>query len=126
MYVINLQKYLETSIHSLFLKSHLCNTFRQENPLDHHIFSDEPLTIEVCKATKFLDCEYDVIERYPMRSKPRGLVLIITNIYYESSYENPRFSAKHDNNNLKKLFEEMGFTVDTYQNLTGQVKYKYI
>ncbi|KYQ46999.1 Caspase Nc [Trachymyrmex zeteki] len=93
---------------------------KQENPLDHHIFSDEPLTIEVCKATKFLDCEYDVIERYPMRSKPRGLVLIITNIYYESSYENPRFSAKHDNNNLKKLFEEMGFTVDTYQNLTGQ------
>ncbi|XP_018375507.1 PREDICTED: caspase Dronc-like isoform X1 [Trachymyrmex cornetzi] len=98
--------------------------FRQENPLDHHIFSDEffsePLTIEVCRATKFLDCEYDLIERYPMRSKPRGLVLIITNIYYELSYEKPRFSAKHDNNNLKKLFEEMGFTVVTYLNLTGQ------
>ncbi|KYN10178.1 PREDICTED: caspase Dronc-like isoform X2 [Trachymyrmex cornetzi] len=97
---------------------------KQENPLDHHIFSDEffsePLTIEVCRATKFLDCEYDLIERYPMRSKPRGLVLIITNIYYELSYEKPRFSAKHDNNNLKKLFEEMGFTVVTYLNLTGQ------
>ncbi|KAG5319858.1 DRONC Caspase, partial [Acromyrmex heyeri] len=97
---------------------------KQENPLDHHIFSDEffsePLIIEVCKATKFLDCEYDLIERYPMRSKPRGLVLIITNIYYELSYEKPRLSAKHDNNNLKKLFEEMGFTVVIYLNLTGQ------
>ncbi|XP_018056037.1 PREDICTED: caspase Dronc-like isoform X2 [Atta colombica] len=98
--------------------------FRQENLLDHHIYSDEffsePLIIEVCKATKFLDCEYDLIERYPMRSKPRGLVLIITNIYYELSYEKPRFSAKYDNNNLKKLFEEMGFIVVIYQNLTGQ------
>lgn len=94
-------------------------SFKQEDPLDHHIWSDEPLTIKVRKATRFLDCEYDIIERYPMRSKPRGLVLIITNIYYES-YEKPRFSAKHDNNNLEKLFEEMGFTVVSYGNLTGQ------
>jgi len=56
-----------------------------------------------------------------MRSKPRGLVLIITNIYYESSYDKHRFSAKHDNTNLKKLFEEMGFIVVSYGNLTGQV-----
>lgn len=97
-------------------------SFRQEDPLDHHIFSDEPLTIIVRKATKFLDCEYDVIERYPMRSKPRGLVLIITNIHYESSYERyHRFSAEHDQNNLEKLFEEMGFSVVTDKNLTGQV-----
>lgn len=89
--------------------------------MDHHVFSNEPLTIKVRKATRFLDSEYDVIERYPMRSKPRGLVLIITNIYYESTYEKHRFSAIHDKNNLKKLFEEMGFIVITYGNLTGQV-----
>ncbi|XP_011639443.1 caspase Dronc isoform X2 [Pogonomyrmex barbatus] len=93
---------------------------KQEDPLCHHIWSDEPLTIKVHKATRFLDCEYDVIERYPMRSRPRGLVLIITNIYYELSYEKHRFSAKHDKDNLKKLFEEMGFTVITYRNLKGQ------
>lgn len=105
----------------LLYRRHIYLHFSQEDPLDHHIWSDEPLTIKVRKATKFLDCEYDVIERYPMRSKPRGLVLIITNIYYESSCEKHRFSAKHDKNNLKKLFEEMGFTVVTYGNLTGQV-----
>lgn len=93
--------------------------------MDYLVSSDEPLTIEVRKATRFLDCEYDVIERYPMRSKPRGLVLIITNIYYESTYEKPRYSAEHDKNNLKKLFEEMGFIVVTYGNLTGQV-HKYL
>ncbi|XP_011873537.1 PREDICTED: caspase-1 [Vollenhovia emeryi] len=93
---------------------------RQEDPLTHHIFSDKPLTIQVRKATRFLDCEYDVIERYPMRSKPRGLVLIITNIVYESSDEKHRFSAKHDKDNLEKLFEEMGFIVVTHGNLTGQ------
>ncbi|XP_011703913.1 PREDICTED: caspase Nc isoform X1 [Wasmannia auropunctata] len=96
------------------------NTRQKDPPLDHHIWSDEPLTIKVRKATKFLDCEYDKIERYPMRSKPRGLVLIITNIYYELSYEKPRFSAENDKINLKKLFEEMGFIVVTYGNLTGQ------
>lgn len=54
-----------------------------------------------------------------MRSKPRGLVLIIANIYYYSS--EPRFSAQHDTNNLQTLFEEMGFKVVVYENLTGKV-----
>lgn len=68
-----------------------------------------------------MDREYDNVERYPMRSKPRGIVLIITNIYYNSPAEKPRLSAKHDEDNLKELFEEMGFIVVTKQNLTGQV-----
>ncbi|XP_011168320.1 caspase-1 isoform X2 [Solenopsis invicta] len=99
------------------------SNIKQEDPLDHYnwsSFGDEPLEIKVRKATKFIDRDYENIERYPMRSKPRGLVLIITNIYYESSYEKHRFSAKHDCDNLKKLFEEMGFTVISYGNLTGQ------
>ncbi|KYN04011.1 Caspase Nc [Cyphomyrmex costatus] len=96
------------------------NDTKQENSMTHHTYSEEPLTIKLRKATKFLDRDYDIIERYPMRSNPRGLVLIITNIFYESSCENPRFSAKHDNNNLKELFEEMGFTVFTYFDLKGQ------
>jgi len=97
--------------------------FRQEDHfLSHSIWSDEPLKINLRKATKFLDRDYENVERYPMRSKPRGVVLIITNIYYNSPNEKPRFSAKHDEDNLKELFEKMGFIVVTEQNLTGQVR----
>ncbi|KAF7381139.1 hypothetical protein HZH68_016014 [Vespula germanica] len=55
-----------------------------------------------------------------MRSNPRGLVLIITNIDYNPNIQKPRKSAIHDEINLQKLFEEMGFSVETYSNLTGQ------
>ncbi|KAL6433837.1 hypothetical protein ACFW04_005813 [Cataglyphis niger] len=84
------------------------------------IWSDKPLTIKLRKATRFLDRDYDIIERYPMRSKPRGLVLIIANIYYYSSEDEPRLSAQHDTNNLQTLFEEMGFKVVVHENLTGK------
>lgn len=96
--------------------------FRQEDHLlSHCIWSDKPLKIILRKATQFLDNrEIDDIERYPMRSNPRGIVLIITNIYYNAD-EKPRLSAKHDEDNLKELFEQMGFVVVTTQNLTGQV-----
>ncbi|XP_012214780.1 caspase-3 [Linepithema humile] len=104
------------------------NNLRQEDHFVNHSISDvfvinqsdEPLKIKLIKATEFLDREYDNVERYPMRSKPRGIILIITNIYYNSSDEKPRLSAKHDEDNLKELFEKMGFVVVTRQNLTGQ------
>lgn len=84
--------------------------------------SDEPLKIKLCKATEFLDnCDSDIISRYPMRSNPRGLVLLITNIDYKWAKEKPRLSALHDEENLKELFEQMGFKVIPKQNLTGKV-----
>lgn len=95
---------------------------QENNSFDRpFIWSDKPLTIKLRKATRFLDRDYDIIERYPMRSKPRGLVLIIANIYYYSSEDEPRLSAQHDTNNLQTLFEEMGFKVFVYENLTGKV-----
>lgn len=100
---------------------------KENNSLDKHlIWSDKPLTIRLRKATRFLDRDYDscdIIARYPMRSKPRGLVLIIANIYYYSPEDKPRLSAQHDTNNLQTLFEEMGFKVVVYENLTGKVYY---
>ncbi|XP_029660256.1 caspase Dronc-like isoform X1 [Formica exsecta] len=97
---------------------------QENNSLDKHlIWSDKPLTIRLRKATRFLDRNYDscdIIARYPMRSKPRGLVLIIANIYYYSPEDKPRLSAQHDTNNLQTLFEEMGFKVVVYENLTGK------
>ncbi|EZA52163.1 Caspase-2 [Ooceraea biroi] len=88
--------------------------------MDHIVWSDKPLTIKLSKATRFLDREPCAIQRYPMRSKPRGLVLVISNIYYDSPTEIPRFSAKHDEANLEELFKQMGFEVVTHRNLTGQ------
>lgn len=88
--------------------------------LNGPIWSEKPLIIKLRKATKFLDRDYDIIERYPMRSNPRGLVLIISNIYYNSSNQ-PRISAENDTKNLKILFEEMGFKVIVKENLKGAV-----
>ena len=56
-----------------------------------------------------------------MRSKPRGLVLIITNIDYAHPDKEPRTSAIYDELNLKQLFEQMGFHVFSFCNLTAQV-----
>lgn len=81
----------------------------------------EPLSINVKKATKFRDRPVvNHIGVYPMRSDPRGLVLIIANNLYKKQKDR-RPSAKHDESNLKRLFEEMGFRVITYFDLTGQV-----
>lgn len=80
----------------------------------------EPLVIKVKKAQVFRDNpDTKGIERYPMRSNPRGLVLIITNIDYHLTDSRP--SAKYDEDSLTTLFEEMGFKVIKYQNLTGNV-----
>lgn len=95
---------------------------RQDNFFHNMQLSDVPLQIQVRKATKFLDGPvYENIQTYPMRSKPRGLVLIITNIHYKYSSKVPRSSATHDAENLKQLFEQMGFKVISYLDLTGEV-----
>ncbi|XP_046144715.1 caspase-1-like [Osmia bicornis bicornis] len=83
--------------------------------------SEVPLCIRVRKASKFLDGpEYENVQRYPMRSKPRGLVLIITNIHFKHPDIESRNSAVHDEQNLKRLFEQMGFQVITHLHLTGE------
>ncbi|EZA49034.1 Caspase-2 [Ooceraea biroi] len=93
---------------------------RQEESMDNIVWANKPLKIEVSKATRFLDSEScTILQRYPMRSKPRGLVLVISNIYFDST-EKPRLAAEHDEANLKELFKQMGFEVVTHQNLTGQ------
>lgn len=84
--------------------------------------SEVPLEIKVRKATKFLDGPvYETVQRYAMRSRPRGLVLIVTNIHYKYSNEDPRYSATLDQKNVKHLFEQMGFQVIPYTDLTKKV-----
>ncbi|XP_026674420.1 caspase Dronc [Ceratina calcarata] len=79
--------------------------------------AETPLKIQVRKATEFLDgSEYDKVQKYPMRSKPRGLVLILTNIKYN---DHIRKAADVDESNVKDLFEQMGFQVFIERNLTS-------
>ncbi|XP_046836759.1 caspase-3-like [Vespa crabro] len=81
----------------------------------------EPLQIKVRKAEEFSSGPIgSLIETYQMRSNPRGLVLIITNIDYDPNVQKPRKSAIHDKENLEKLFKDMGFSVETHCNLTGK------
>lgn len=87
--------------------------------------AEEKLTISVRKATEFLDQTVDnnCLERYPMRSCPRGLVLLISLIKYENinSDMKDRAAAVHDETNLIMLFEQMGFKVIAEADLTTNV-----
>ncbi|XP_033220397.1 caspase-2-like isoform X2 [Belonocnema kinseyi] len=95
--------------------------FEDDNPYFNRMLHTEiPLKIKVRKATKFLDGPVsgkNELERYIMRSKPRGFLLIICNIDYVTL--NVRTGAEHDADNLQKLFEDMGFQVTLKRNLTG-------
>ncbi|KZC10457.1 PREDICTED: caspase-3 [Dufourea novaeangliae] len=93
----------------------------QDNFFHYMQQSEVPLQIQVRKAIKFLDGPvYENVNRYPMRSNPRGLVLIVTNIQYKYSDGEPRSSAARDEENIKDLFNQMGFQVISYNDLTGE------
>ncbi|XP_011300505.1 caspase-2 [Fopius arisanus] len=90
--------------------------------LDHtiHDWNDElernrhsRLVINVRKSTEFQDMGDSTIGRYPMRSKPRGLVLLITLVNYPhyTMTKAKRAAAETDHKNLQELFEQMGFQV---------------
>ncbi|XP_046736521.1 caspase Dronc isoform X2 [Diprion similis] len=79
----------------------------------------EPLKIRVKKSTKLMEAQNDIIFNYAMFSNPRGLVLIINNILFSEGAKE-RAAAKHDEDNLKELFEQMGFKVIVRQNLTRE------
>lgn len=59
-----------------------------------------------------------------MKSNPRGMVLLITNIDYVSS-DRKRESAKLDHKNLIELFKQMGLEVIERINLTADVSIDY-
>nr|XP_046468654.1 caspase Dronc isoform X1 [Neodiprion pinetum] len=80
---------------------------------------EEPLRIRVKKSTKLTETKNNNILNYAMFSNPRGLVLIINNILFTEGAKE-RAAAKHDEDNLKELFEQMGFQVIVRQNLTRE------
>lgn len=54
---------------------------------------------------------------YPMTRNPRGLCIIINNIYF--FHDPPRLGAKVDGENMKNLFEALHFLVDYREDLTA-------
>ncbi|XP_051163975.1 caspase-6 [Leptopilina boulardi] len=86
--------------------------FKENDSSISFIYENEPLKIVVKKSKSFLDVPITGkkdLEKYIMRSKPRGLVLIVCITKY--LFLDSRESANHDRVNLRKLFEEMGFDV---------------
>ena len=84
--------------------------------------TNDLLEVKVVRATEFRD-RADIgvgdIARYPMRSNPRGIVIIVNNVNFENSSN--RTGSTVDEKNLNQLFTEMGFYVIVRRDLTGKV-----
>ncbi|XP_034945234.1 caspase Dronc-like [Chelonus insularis] len=83
--------------------------------------ADGSSSIIVKKSTRFYDLNSNEnpIGTYRMRSNPRGLVLLISLINYAPA-NLYRAAAELDDKNLKDLFKQMGFKVQSERNLTAE------
>ncbi|XP_026475815.1 caspase Dronc-like [Ctenocephalides felis] len=79
--------------------------------------SVNPILIKVKKATQFYDMMDTEETKYPMRSKKRGVYLIINNIEFVNDCEQKRLGAEIDHRNLLELFKQMDFIGEDYMNL---------
>ncbi|XP_063228179.1 caspase-2 [Bacillus rossius redtenbacheri] len=78
----------------------------------------EPLQVEVKLASQRMDVpSKKALAVYRMASRPKGLFLLINNIRFDNG-EPERLGAEVDQNNLTALFEQLGYQIFAYQNLT--------
>ncbi|KAF5273982.1 hypothetical protein FQA39_LY01098 [Lamprigera yunnana] len=90
-----------------------------QNDINNHInITTEPLKVKVQLATQFYD-EVSDVPTYNTHSKKRGAVLIINIINYINDVRAERKGADVDGRNLKDLFLQMGFVVESYTNLNS-------
>lgn len=89
----------------------ICNENNQD-PANNELYEYlNTCDIKVKRAERFLDgFDFDQVERYPMRSRQRGSVLIVTCVQSDSVILD---SFIQDKRNLEKLFLEMGFVIST-------------
>ncbi|XP_065200157.1 caspase Dronc-like [Planococcus citri] len=77
----------------------------------------EDLVVKIDPEKKFMDIvEKSPCETYKMRSKPRGLALII-NIFKSPDPKKIRLGSKLDAEKVKKLFTDIGYKVFPYTDL---------
>ena len=67
------------------------------------------------------DCK--AFQPYKMVNYPRGKCIVINNLTFDEE-TSERLGAKHDEDRLKDLFEELGFVVEIKRNLTRDEMYK--
>lgn len=81
--------------------------------------STQPLLIKVKKSDskEETQAKLNALKIYPMRAKPRGLVLIIDNEDFQQEVLPTRTGSLVDANNLDLLFGELGFRVTLRRNL---------
>lgn len=72
-------------------------------------------------STAFHGNQANDISCYPMRSRNRGVALLVNIIHFQSRPGEPRNGAEVDKVNLVQLFRQMGFTVMYYEDLTAVV-----
>lgn len=89
----------------------------QEVPNSNINLSTEPLIVRVKPSTRFYDKPSEnKIPVYATHSKQRGLFLCINNIEFINDVQDKRLGAEVDEDNLKTLFRQIGFTVHAYRN----------
>lgn len=83
---------------------------------------EEALKIVVKKSERFYDDQaLSNVPTYRMRGKCRGTYLGINNMEFINDVKNYRHGAHVDEENLKELFKQMGFRINSYRNLTRYV-----
>lgn len=61
-----------------------------------------------------------------MRSKHRGLFLCINNIEFANNVKDKRTGAEVDEENLKVLFKDFGFTIHSHRNQSFRVSTSFL
>ncbi|CAH2226418.1 jg26693, partial [Pararge aegeria aegeria] len=72
----------------------------------------------VVKSTKFTEDDGDDIKLYRTRGRNRGFLVVFSYIEFPNNMEPYRHGVDVDCKNLKYLFNELGFKVLSYQDLT--------
>lgn len=73
-----------------------------------------------CSVVKSAALRYDMNEDYKMTSAQRGICLIINNVNFELDVMQTRKGSDMDAFKFKRIFRELGFTVESKRNLTSE------
>ncbi|XP_059363444.1 caspase-2-like isoform X2 [Carassius carassius] len=88
--------------------------------------ADSPMTTAVVPCTpEFYQSHRS--QAYSMRSSPRGLALVLSNVRFDSNTDlGVRRGGEVDEETLRRLFMELDFTVSLHKDLTADTMCRYL